>query len=318
MCATCTEELRDESEPEPEHDQVGEEEPLVTARTVNRAAAAASYPPARLSRKMDDHAPEPAPTPTPTPRATVRTTSENITEEGVPPHRSGFDLLEDVEVLLIICCFLEPKDLGRLARVSRLFGGKIQWRSSEAGTAKESRSVVEESARRWVLGRSWILDAWTLGRKEPAPPEGKSWLRRMHDIGGVEQVLHSATLEPLRTKNPDLSDWMGTVGLLTGDVSLGGELFGMSMGPPGAGLASTMRERAALKEGLQTAVQQHVEYRLCAWAVTLEHKNNQMHLEVAQEMGVSLGTLRHSLAIHCLAIDECATREQAGKNSSAC
>lgn len=266
---------------------------------------------------MDDHVPEPAPTPTPT--ATVCTTSEEITEEGVPPHQSGFDLLEDMEDLVIICCFLQPKDLGRLASVSRLFGGKIKWRGSEAGTAKESWSVVEESARRWVLGRSWILEAWTRGRKEPVPPEGmKSWLRRMHDIGGVEQVLHSATLEPLRKKNPSMMDWVGTVGLLTGDQYLGGELAGMSMGPPGAGMAAVNRERASLKRGLQTAVQNHVECRLCAWAVTLEHKNYHLHLEVAQEMDVSLGTLRHSLAIHCLAIDECASREQAVKKSSAC
>ena len=61
-------------------------------------------------------------------------------------------VIEDPEVLLFICGFLEPKELSRLAGVSRGFGRKTQWAALEGGEP-EMRSLVEESARRWVLAR---------------------------------------------------------------------------------------------------------------------------------------------------------------------
>ena len=78
-------------------------------------------------------------------------------------------VIEDAEVLLFICGFLEPKELSRLAGVSRGFGRKREWAALEGGEP-EMRSLVEESARRWVLARRPPQAGW------------QSWLRRMHGV----------------------------------------------------------------------------------------------------------------------------------------
>lgn len=81
----------------------------------------------------------------------------------------GFGEIGEVEVLLNICRFLEPKDLGRLACVSASFGlCKADWQRS-AGTAQ--LSVVEDAAHRWVLARPAVDQA--LVAHIP------SWLQRM-------------------------------------------------------------------------------------------------------------------------------------------
>ena len=86
-------------------------------------------------------------------------------------------VIEDPEVLLFICSFLEPKELSRLAGVSRGFGRKTQWAAPEGGEP-EMRSLVEESARRWVLARRPPQAGW------------QSWLRRMHSVSTC-QLTHA-------------------------------------------------------------------------------------------------------------------------------
>ena len=67
-----------------------------------------------------------------------------------PPSFGG---IEEQEVLVHICRFLLdcPADLGHLACASSAFGRKTMWAGNEAcGVCKGERSVVEETARRWV------------------------------------------------------------------------------------------------------------------------------------------------------------------------
>lgn len=82
-------------------------------------------------------------------RAAVRVTSN---EANSP---IGLGEIGEVEVLLHICRFLEPKALGRLACASVSFGllCKTGWQGSADGAAAAQLSVVEEAARRWVLAR---------------------------------------------------------------------------------------------------------------------------------------------------------------------
>lgn len=104
--------------------------------------------------------------------------------EGIPPDKvvrmgrphstseePNLDIIEDVEVLLHICGYIEqPKILGRLACVSSSFGRPFAW-PSVAVVGREQWSVVEESARRWIVAQQ----ASCLG-------SGHSWLRQMHAI----------------------------------------------------------------------------------------------------------------------------------------
>ena len=65
----------------------------------------------------------------------------------------GLGAIEEIEVLLHICSFLESlKDLGRLACVSRTFGHRLWWPCADesGGGELELRSIVEEAARRWM------------------------------------------------------------------------------------------------------------------------------------------------------------------------
>lgn len=154
------------------------------------------------------------------------TSCEVVAEEGVPPLAEGAAQLEEeqellslgdieeVEVLLAICSHVSnPKDLGRLACVSRAFGTPVDSTVAEGRAPLDGRrmplkamtymdlkrkaiamgvtqdeipagkddlikilllSVVEESARRWVLGRQ--------PKGRVVPRDSKSWLRRMYEI----------------------------------------------------------------------------------------------------------------------------------------
>ena len=79
--------------------------------------------------------------------------------------------LEESELLVRICSRLSTKDLGRLACVSAIFGRETAW---SRGRGAEQRSVVEESARRWVVARS--------GEEQEVVAQWACWLRRMHEI----------------------------------------------------------------------------------------------------------------------------------------
>lgn len=77
------------------------------------------------------------------------------------------------EVLVRICVFLLPRELGKLACTSRSFGCATAWHASSNG---EMRSVVEEAARRWVVAR--LADGLT----PPVRNINSSWLRQMHTV----------------------------------------------------------------------------------------------------------------------------------------
>jgi hypothetical protein len=79
--------------------------------------------------------------------------------EPARPRTLHFGDIDESEVLLCICSFLPTKDLGRLACASRMFGQKRAWaqgaaaiNNPEGGGDLEMRSVVEESARRRLVG----------------------------------------------------------------------------------------------------------------------------------------------------------------------
>ncbi len=100
-------------------------------------------------------------------------------------HQSDLGLgdIEEVELLVRICSFLAPKDLGRLARVSASFGRKTGWQRSAVGGRMEQRSAVEETARRWVTARPAEEQVWS--------PDG-SWLWRMREIQRPRWVIRTA------------------------------------------------------------------------------------------------------------------------------
>ena len=105
--------------------------------------------------------------------------AETLPEPQPEPEDNGetptLGSIEEQEVLLAICAQLQsPQDLGRLACVSRTFGGPTQW----VGGGSESRSAVEESARRWVLARTPGAE----GTRSEGEQRGRSWLWRMHFI----------------------------------------------------------------------------------------------------------------------------------------
>ena len=105
--------------------------------------------------------------------------AETLPEPQPEPEDNGetptLGSIEEQEVLVAICAQLQsPQDLGRLACVSRAFGGPTQW----AGGGSESRSVVEESARRWVLARTPGAGS----TRSEGEQRGRSWLWRMHFI----------------------------------------------------------------------------------------------------------------------------------------
>ena len=96
-------------------------------------------------------------------------------DDGVADAPLGLGDLEEAEQLLRICGMLTPKDLARLACSAASFGRKIAWqRSAVAGRGAEMRSVVEETARRWVTARS--------AREQELVAQWSGWLRRMHEI----------------------------------------------------------------------------------------------------------------------------------------
>eukprot|EP01048_Picozoa_sp_COSAG05_P010026 COSAG05_NODE_860_length_6900_cov_15.221291_4_plen_189_part_00 len=79
----------------------------------------------------------------------------------------------ELEVLIHICRFLKPKGLGRLACVSSSFGRKITW-SHPRRLFYQQRSVVEETARRWVAERP-------VKKQAVAAAQWSGWLRRMQE-----------------------------------------------------------------------------------------------------------------------------------------
>eukprot|EP01047_Picozoa_sp_COSAG01_P077308 COSAG01_NODE_13877_length_1524_cov_1.363509_1_plen_294_part_00 len=89
-------------------------------------------------------------------------------------------LVEDRELLLFICTFLQPRELGRLACVSRGFGCAAACVHDDvapgAQGAPEMRSLVEETARRWVQGVAVQQRRWDSQTAHAWP----SWLRWMH------------------------------------------------------------------------------------------------------------------------------------------
>ena len=127
----------------------------------------------------------------------VRADIQNTDEQ--QPLGGAFDELEEREVLLHICSFLAPRELGRLACVSRTFGG-----GSSGTTPSAGLTLVEESARRWVLGRLRVESAGQplfVGRYAPAeiisdgssasPESPKGWVWRKWDI-----IHRAMVLEP--------------------------------------------------------------------------------------------------------------------------
>ena len=96
----------------------------------------------------------------------------------------GLGNIEEREILLRICGCLAPKELGRLACISRGFGCKTEWLHSAVGgctDGSQTRSLVEEAARRWVLACPAADQAWAA---EGPRRQGSGWLRRMHAISG--------------------------------------------------------------------------------------------------------------------------------------
>ena len=94
-----------------------------------------------------------------------------VTPEPDKGPQPQFGCIEEIELLVLICGFLAPKDIGRLACTSASFGRKTKWRGDTV-----ERSVAEESARRWVMAQSEVeqesVRLWT----------DESWLRRMYGI----------------------------------------------------------------------------------------------------------------------------------------
>ena len=85
-----------------------------------------------------------------------------------------FDRIVPVDLLLAICARLDsPRDLGRLACTSTIFGRPVEWPSKDGNAPQRHVSVVEEPARRWVLRHS---GAGMGSGKE------QSWLQRMHEV----------------------------------------------------------------------------------------------------------------------------------------
>ncbi len=115
--------------------------------------------------------------------------------------------IEELEVLLAICGFLLPKELAKLACVSRCFGRRIAW-AADDGTEPEWRSIVEESARRWVLEHqgAWVWDV--------AQGEDKSWMYRMQDVLGWPASFADAHPDIVLSKD-------GAVATMTPDTHFG-------------------------------------------------------------------------------------------------
>jgi hypothetical protein len=101
----------------------------------------------------------------------------------------GLGDIEEVEVLVRICGCLKPKDLGRLACVSGSFGRTIGWQCSVVdGGATEQRSVVEETARRWVSACP-VEDQVTV-------VQWPGWLRRMQELQRLSVVFSCTAPAP--------------------------------------------------------------------------------------------------------------------------
>ena len=111
-------------------------------------------------------------------------------ERKVPP--ALFGDIEVPELLLGICGWLDsPRDLGRLACTSRAFVRRTAWEGSTAGSI-EWRSVIDESARRWVL-------AWRVATGCDEDWSG-SWLWRMHEVQ-ASQLIEAAAEIALSEQN---------------------------------------------------------------------------------------------------------------------
>eukprot|EP01047_Picozoa_sp_COSAG01_P058193 COSAG01_NODE_6824_length_3482_cov_5.154597_1_plen_281_part_00 len=99
------------------------------------------------------------------------------------PEPIGLGDLQDIELLVYICGFSAPRDLGRLARVSASFGRKTAWqRSAVHGGGTELRSVVEETARRWVVARP-------MEEQTRVAAQCLGWLWRMNEIQTPAAIL---------------------------------------------------------------------------------------------------------------------------------
>ena len=112
------------------------------------------------------------------------------------------DIDED-EVLVRICSFLTPKDLGRLASVARCFSQKVKWRRNSGNTDQqkasfEMRSVIEESSRRWVMAVGAEEHAQTT-QSQPQTPE--TWLQRKHST--IVRQLSTVCADQGSPQGPD-------------------------------------------------------------------------------------------------------------------
>ena len=115
-----------------------------------------------------------------------------VPDRSVEQQQCGLGDIEEVEVLLNICRFLGARALGRLACVSRCFGEKLEWPAESEGPEPRAgrsrvwrrreaspdaplpRSVVEESARRWLI---------------QCGEHKRGWLPRENAVGLMRKVM---------------------------------------------------------------------------------------------------------------------------------
>jgi hypothetical protein len=105
--------------------------------------------------------------------------------EAAPAATLGLDGLER-EILLGICSFLAPRDLGRLACVSRLFGrccadDDDDGASGAVTEAGAGQAVVDEAARRWLATCTEQERGWVPRRGR------KSWLAQMWEVQSLRR-----------------------------------------------------------------------------------------------------------------------------------
>ena len=143
------------------------------------APPAPSAPPPSIDSASPSKVPSPISTPggaaSPPPAAPATTSCISSTSPVPTSCVDVDDVMQQLsnEVLVHICAFLLPRELGTLACTSRCFGCATAWHASSNGA---KHSVVEEAARRWVLARL------AEGATRPACNGHVSWLRQMHTL----------------------------------------------------------------------------------------------------------------------------------------